>query len=143
MKSINKLVLMGHLTHDPETKTTPGGTVITTFSIAINKSWTTPDGDKKEEVDYYRITAFNKLAEIYNKYLKKGRKTYVEGHLTTHKFTTKDGQARTTTEIIADDINMLDSTKETEAKETEATEITAPADPNAEAEYMEKAKDIA
>lgn len=138
MKSVNLVILIGHLTHDPETKTVTSQTSVTTtianFSIAINTKWKTKDGEEKEEVDYYRIVAFNKLAETVEKYLKKGRKVYVRGHLSTSKYTTKEGQTRTSTEIIADDINMLDSLKETEAEETAAVENIPPTDPSTEAE---------
>jgi len=92
MKSLNSLQLIGNLTHDPEAKTLPSGTPISTFSIAINRTWKDKDGNKQNQVDYYKITVFNKLAEIVEKYLKNAEKY-------TYKDTSQliNGQTKTAT----------------------------------------------
>jgi single-strand DNA-binding protein len=108
-KSLNRVQLIGNLTRDPELRYTPSGTAVCTFSIATNRSWTTDTGEKKDEVDFHRIVAWNKLAEICSQFLIKGRKAYVEGRLTTRSWTGQDGVQKQTTEIIISDMIILDS----------------------------------
>jgi single-strand DNA-binding protein len=95
--------LIGNLTRDPELKYTPAGTAVCTFSIATNRSWTTNDGQTKEEVQYHRVVAWQKLAELCAKLLNKGRKVFAEGRMTYRTFTGKDGIQRTIAEIVLDD----------------------------------------
>lgn len=102
-RSLNRVILIGNLTRDPELKYTPAGTAVCTFGIATNRSWTTADGSTKEDVQYHRIVAWQKLAELCGKLLTKGRKVFVEGRLTYRSFTGKDGQQRSITEIVLDD----------------------------------------
>lgn len=102
-RSINKVMLLGNLTRDPVVKYTSGGTAVATFGLATNRTWNTADGQTKEDVQYHNIVAWAKLADLVNKLLTKGRKVYVEGRLTTRKFTGKDGLERTVTEIVMDD----------------------------------------
>jgi len=102
-RSLNRIVLIGNLTRDPELKYTPAGTAICTFSIATNRSWTTNDGQTKEEVQYHRVVAWQKLAELCGKLLNKGRKVFAEGRMTYRTFTGKDGIQRTIAEIVLDD----------------------------------------
>lgn len=102
-RSINKVVLLGNLTRDPELKYTPAGTAVCTFGIATNRSWTTADGQTKEEAQYHRIVAWQKLAELCSKLLTKGRKVYLEGRITYRDYTDKNGQPRHITEIVLDD----------------------------------------
>jgi len=102
-RSINRVMLLGNLTRDPVVKYTTGGTAVATFAIATNRSWTTSEGQTKEDVQYHNIVAWSKLAELVGKLLVKGRKVYVEGRLTTRKFVGKDGLERTVTEIVMDD----------------------------------------
>ncbi len=108
-KSLNKVQLIGNLTNDPELKYTPTGVAVCTVGLATNRAWTTDAGEKREEAEFHRLVAWRKLAEICGQYLKKGSKIYVEGHLQTRKWTTKDGQERYTTEVVMDDMIMLDS----------------------------------
>lgn len=96
-------MLLGNLTRDPLVKFTTGGTSVATFSIATNRTWTTSDGQTKEDVQYHNIVAWSKLAELVGKLLIKGRKVYVEGRLTTRKYVGKDGVERYMTEIVMDD----------------------------------------
>lgn len=107
-------MLLGNLTRDPVIKFTSGGTSVATFSIATNRAWTTSDGQTKEDVQYHNIVAWAKLAELVGKLLVKGRKVYLEGRLTTRKFTGKDGVERTVTEIVMDDFIVFGEGKRSE-----------------------------
>lgn len=102
-RSLNRVTLIGNLTRDPELKYTPAGTAVCTFGVATNRSWTTAEGQIKEEAQYHRIVAWHKLAELCGKLLVKGRKVYLEGRLTYRTFTGRDGQERTIAEIVLDD----------------------------------------
>src|SRR5438045_9288723 len=102
-RSLNRIILIGNLTRDPELKYTPAGTAVCTFGVATNRSWTTADGQTKEETQYHRIVSWQKLAELSGKLLTKGRKVYLEGRITYRSFVGKDGQQRSITEIVLDD----------------------------------------
>ena len=115
-RSLNRVVLIGNLTRDPELKYTPAGTAVCTFGIATNRSWTTADGQTKDEAQYHRIVAWQKLAELCSKLLTKGRKVYVEGRLTYRSFTGRDGQPRTIAEIVLDDFIVFGDGKRTVAE---------------------------
>lgn len=108
-RSLNKVILIGNLTRDPEMRYTPSGTAVATFSIATNRSWKTESGDTKEDAEFHRIVAWDKLAEICSQLLKKGSKVYVEGRLQTRQWQTKEGQDRTTTEIVISEMMLLDN----------------------------------
>ena len=116
-RSLNKATLIGNLTRDPELRYTPQGTAVCTFSIATNRQWTTESGEKKEDAEFHRIVAWNKLAEICSQLLKKGRKVYVDGRLQTRTWTGQDGAQRSTTEIVISDMIILDSRREGEIGE--------------------------
>lgn len=119
-RSLNKVTLIGNLTRDPELRYTPAGTAVCTFGLATNRSWTTQSGETKEETEFHRIVAWNKLGELCAQLLAKGRKVYVEGRLATHSWTGQDGVQHTTTEIVIEDMIILDSKRV--VKEGEATE---------------------
>jgi len=108
-RSLNKAELIGNLTRDPELRYTPQGTAVCTFGLATNRQWTTDTGDKKEDVEFHRIVAWNKLAELCAQLLAKGRKVFVEGRLQTRRWTAQDGADRTTTEIVINEMIILDS----------------------------------
>lgn len=108
MKSLNKVQLIGNLTRDPEMRYTPQGTAVCTFGVATNRSWTTDSGEKKDEADFHNIVAWNKLAEICAQLLKKGRKVYVEGRLSTRSWQGQDGTQKQRTEIVISDMIILD-----------------------------------
>ncbi len=110
-RSMNKAILIGNLTRDPELKYTPNGTAVCTFGVATNRSWTTTDGQIKEDTQFHRIVAWQKLAELCGKLLAKGKKIYMEGRITYRSFVGKDGQQRAITEIVLDDFIMFDSGK--------------------------------
>ncbi|MFZ3301351.1 MAG: single-stranded DNA-binding protein [Microgenomates group bacterium] len=109
MKSLNKVQLIGNLTRDPELKYTGTGMAVATFTIATNRGWTTDSGEKKEEVDFTRLVAWNKLAEICGQLLKKGRKVYVEGRLSNRSYQDKDGVTKYISEVVINDMILLDS----------------------------------
>jgi single-strand DNA-binding protein len=113
-RSLNKVLLIGNLTRDPELRYTPQGTAVCTFGIATNRSWVTDGGEKKEDTEFHRVVAWNKLAELCSQLLTKGRKVYVEGRLATRNWTGQDGAARTTTEIVIDNMLILDSKRDGE-----------------------------
>lgn len=108
-RSLNKVTLIGNLTRDPELRYTPAGTAVCTFGLATNRSWTTQTGETKEETEFHRIVAWKKLAELCAQLLAKGRKVYVEGRLSTHSWTGQDGSQRTSTEVVIEDMIILDS----------------------------------
>lgn len=108
-RSLNKVQLIGNLTRDPELRYTPQGTAVCTFGLATNRAWTTDDGVKHEEAEFHRIVTWNKLAELCAQLLFKGRRIYVEGRLQTRQWTGSDGLQRKTTEIVTNDMILLDS----------------------------------
>jgi len=109
MASVNKVILVGNLGRDPETRYMPDGAAITNFSIATTEQWKDKAGEKQEKTEWHRISTFQRLAEIAGEYLKKGSQVYIEGRLQTRKWTDKDGVEKFTTEIIADKMQMLGS----------------------------------
>lgn len=114
-RSLNRVQLIGNLTRDPELRYTPNGTAVCSFSLATNRTWTTEAGEKKEEADFHRIVAWNKLGELCSQFLVKGRKVYVEGRLATRTWTAQDGTSRSTTEVVIDDMILLDNKRPEES----------------------------
>jgi single-strand DNA-binding protein len=108
-RSLNKVMLIGNLTRDPEMKSTPSGANVTTFGMATNKSWKDESGELKELAEFHNIVAWNKLAEICQQLLAKGMKIYVEGSLNTRSWEGDDGQKRYRTEVRITDMILLDS----------------------------------
>jgi len=117
-RSLNKVTLIGNLTRDPELRYTPQGTAVSQFGLATNRDWTTAQGERKEEVQYHRIVAWSKLAELCSQLLTKGSKVFVEGRIVYRSFEGKDGQQRNITEIVMDNMIVL-SGKGMVAKTTE------------------------
>jgi single-strand DNA-binding protein len=110
MASVNKVIIVGNLGRDPETRYMPNGEAVTNIAVATTESWKDKSsGEKKEITEWHRITFYRKLAEIAGQYLKKGSQVYVEGRLQTRKWTDKENVERYTTEIIADTMQMLGS----------------------------------
>ncbi len=109
-RGINKVILIGNVGKDPETRYMPSGGAVTNITVATSESWKDKNtGDKQERTEWHRIVFFNKLGEIAGEYLKKGSKVYVEGSLRTRKWQGQDGQDRYTTEIVGSEMQMLDS----------------------------------
>jgi len=112
MRGVNKVILVGTLGRDPETKTFPNGGSLTQFSIATSDSWVDKStGERKEQTEWHRIVLHNRLGEIAQQYLRKGSKVYIEGSLRTRQWTDQNGQERYSTEIRGDQMQMLDSTR--------------------------------
>jgi len=109
MASVNKVILVGNLGRDPETRYTTGGDAVTNIRLATTDVWKDKNGEKQERTEWHNIVFYGRQAEIAGEYLKKGRQIYVEGRLQTRKWQDKEGQDRYTTEIIADRMQMLGS----------------------------------
>jgi single-strand DNA-binding protein len=110
MASVNKVILIGNLGRDPETRYSPDGAAITNIRVATTDTWKDKvTGERKEATEWHTVVFFGRLAEIAGEYLKKGRPVYIEGRLRTRKWTDKDGNDRYSTEIVADNMQMLGS----------------------------------
>lgn len=115
MRGVNKVILVGTLGRDPETKTFPNGGSLTQFSIATSEVWTDKNtGERKEQTEWHRIVLHNRLGEIAQQFLRKGSKVYIEGSLRTRQWTDQNGQERYTTEIRGDQMQMLDARQQGE-----------------------------
>ncbi len=107
-RGVNKVIIVGNLGQDPETRYMPSGSAVTNFTVATNESWKDKQtGEQKERTEWHRVSMFNRLAEVAAEYLRKGSQVYIEGKLRTRKWQGKDGNDRYTTEIIADEMQML------------------------------------
>ncbi|MBD3359725.1 MAG: single-stranded DNA-binding protein [Candidatus Buchananbacteria bacterium] len=106
--NLNKAMIIGNLTRDPEVRSTPQGTSVASFTVATNLVWKDQSGQKQEKVEYHDVVAWRKLADIVGQYLKKGSKVYIEGRLQTRDWTGQDGVKKYRTEIIAENMIMLD-----------------------------------
>jgi single-strand DNA-binding protein len=102
-------MIIGNLGRDPEMKYTQTGTPVTQFSVAVSRTRKSPDGQQIDETEWFRVVAWERLAETCNEYLRKGSKVYIEGRLQTRKWTGQDGQERTTVEVVANEMLLLDS----------------------------------
>jgi single-strand DNA-binding protein len=119
MRGVNKVILVGTLGKDPETKTFPNGGSLTQFSIATSDSWTDKNtGERKEQTEWHRIVLHNRLGEIAQQYLRKGSKVYIEGSLRTRQWTDQSGQERYTTEIRGEQMQMLDSNNRQQSEQS-------------------------
>ena len=108
-RSVNKAIILGNLTRDPEMRYTPQGNSVTSFAVATNRQWNTEEGSTREAVEFHNIVAWNKLAELCVQLLKKGTKVYIEGRLQTRTWDDQKGQKHYKTEIIADDMVVVSS----------------------------------
>src|SRR5881628_2064416 len=137
MASVNKVILVGNLGADPETKYLPSGDAVTNIRVATTDRWKDKaSGEMKEATEWHRIAFFGRLAEVAGEYLKKGSQVYVEGRLRTRKWQDKEGQDRYTTEIVADSMQMLGSragSGEPRAERGEPSSAAKAAEPRAEA----------
>jgi single-strand DNA-binding protein len=109
MASVNKVILIGNLGRDPETRYTTGGDAIANLNIATTEQWKDKSGEKQEKTEWHRVVLFGRQAEIAGEYLKKGRSVYIEGRLQTRKYTDKDGVEKYSTEIVGDRMQLLGS----------------------------------
>jgi single-strand DNA-binding protein len=109
MSSLNKVMLIGNLGRDPEIRYTPDGTPVANFSLATGENWTDKSGSRQEHTEWHSIVAWNRLADLAQKYLSKGRQVYVEGRIRSRDWNDRDGNKRRTTEVIATQIVLLGS----------------------------------
>lgn len=107
-RGLNKVMIIGNLGRDPEMRYTPSGKPVTSFSVAVSRSWVKPEGDRTEATDWFNVVAWGRLAEICSQYLTKGSMVYVEGRLETRSWEADNGQKHYRTEIVAGDVNILD-----------------------------------
>ncbi len=112
MASVNKVILLGNLGRDPETRYTTGGDAVTNLRIATTEQWKDKNGEKQERTEWHTVVLFGRQAEIAGEYLKKGRSVYIEGRLQTRKYTDKEGQEKYSTEIVADRMQLLGGGRE-------------------------------
>ena len=108
MANLNKVMIIGNVGTDPEMRFTPNGNPVTTFRIATSRSYTSPEGERRQETEWFTVVTWNKLAESCNQFLTKGKRAYVEGRLRTHSWEGQDGQRRSRVEIVADRVLFLD-----------------------------------
>jgi len=121
-RGLNKVMIVGHLGRDPEMRYTPSGRPVTTFSVATNRSWTTSDGEKRTDTEWFNVVAWNKLAEICNQYLVKGQQVYIEGRLQTRRWEDSNGPRHTSVEVVANEMIMLGDRRSDEAITDDAPE---------------------
>ena len=111
---LNKVMVIGNLGADPEMRYTANGSAVTEFRVAVNRNYTTNDGERREETEWFRVVTWNRLAETCSQYLSKGRQVYVEGRLRTRSWEGQDGVTRYTTEVIAQEVRFLGSRRDAE-----------------------------
>ena len=107
MASVNKVILLGNLGRDPETRYTTGGDAVTNLNIATSEQWKDKSGEKQERTEWHRVVLFGRQAEVAGEYLKKGRSVYIEGRLQTRKYTDKDGVEKYSTEVVGDRMQLI------------------------------------
>jgi len=139
-RGVNKVILIGNLGQDPEIKSTAAGASIANFSVATSESWKDKNtGQQVEKTEWHRVVAFNRLAEIIGQYVKKGSKIYIEGSLRTRKWQDKEGKDHYTTEVVANEMQMLDSKGGGGASSGGDYSASAPSSRNAPAPMAEPA----
>lgn len=106
-RGLNKVMIIGHLGKDPEMRYTPSGRPVTTFTVAVSRSWNSADGERHAETEWFNVVAWGNLAEICKQYLTKGQQVYIEGRLQTRRWDDKEGQKHTNVEIVANEMMML------------------------------------
>lgn len=108
-RGLNKVLIIGNLGRDPEMRYTPNGKPVTSFSVAVSRGWTTSNGERREATEWFNVVAWASLAEVCNQYLRKGSRVYVEGRLQTRSWDDPDGQRHSRTEVVANEMVILDS----------------------------------
>src|SRR3954452_17269164 len=131
MASVNKVILLGNLGRDPETRYTTGGDAVTNLNIATSEQWKDKSGEKQERTEWHRVVLFGRQAEVAGEYLKKGRSVYIEGRLQTRKYTDKDGVEKYSTEIVGDRMQLIGGGRDSPGGDVEFssgnTSVGAPA----------------
>ena len=127
-RGLNKVMLIGRLGHDPEMRYTPSGKPLTKFQLAVNRSWTSANNEKKTETEWFTVVSWGKLAEICNQYLKKGHQVYIDGRLHTRRWQNDEGVNHSVVEVVAKEMVML-------GRPMEEDEADQPGEPTSEDEY--------
>ncbi len=125
-RGLNKVMIIGNLGKEPELRYTPSGRPVTTFSVAVSRSWKSSNGEHRSETEWFKIVAWGKLAEICKEYLHKGQQVYIEGRLQTRQWEDKEGQQRTTVELIANEMTMLGERRDKTSAEDNSAEYAPP-----------------
>jgi single-strand DNA-binding protein len=134
--NLNKVLIIGRLTRDPEARTTPNGQNVATFSLATSRNWTSAQGEKKEQTDFHRVVVWGKLAEVCSRYLVKGQEAYVEGRLTTRSWQDAQGNKKSTTEIIAQAVQFGAKARGGASSNNEPREAEEKSSPDEEKENL-------
>jgi single-strand DNA-binding protein len=132
MASVNKVILLGNLGRDPETRYTTGGDAVTNLSIATSEQWKDKNGEKQERTEWHRVVLFGRQAEIAGEYLKKGRSVYIEGRLQTRKYTDKDGVEKYSTEVVGDRMQLIGGARDSSGGDVEFNPGSSGAPPRRE-----------
>ncbi len=138
--SFNKVMLMGNLTRDPELRYIPSGQAVTTFTIAVNRTYNSQSGEKKEEVSFVRIVVWARRAEVCNEYLKKGSPVFVEGRLQSRSWEAQDGTKRSALEVIAQNVQFLSRGPRVNEGEEEAADASLPEESSDLSQGIQKSK---
>ena len=123
---LNKVMVIGNLGADPEMRYTANGSAVTNFNVASNREYTTSDGERRQETEWFRVVTWNRLAEICSQYLSKGRQVYVEGRLQTRSWEGQDGVTRYTTELIAQEVKFLGGARDASYEREGGPSLAAP-----------------
>jgi len=115
-------MIIGHLGRDPEMRYTPSGRPVTTFTVAVSRSWNTADGERRTETEWFNIVAWGNLAEICKQYLYKGQQVYIDGRLQTRRWEDKEGQKHTSVEVVANEMMMLGDRRDSSSQTQESSE---------------------
>ncbi|WKZ35524.1 MAG: single-stranded DNA-binding protein [Anaerolineales bacterium] len=135
-RGLNKVQIIGHLGKDPEMRYTPSGKPVTTFSVAVSRSWNSADGERHSETEWFNVVAWGNLAEICKQYLVKGQQVYIEGRLQTRRWDDKEGVKHTSVEIVAGEMMMLGERREANNQSQEADNASSePANGAADDEF--------
>ena len=121
-RGLNKVQIIGHLGKDPEMRYTPSGKPVTTFSVAVSRSWNSADGERHSDTEWFNVVAWGNLAEICKQYLTKGQQVFVEGRLQTRRWDDKEGQKHTSVEIVANEMMMLGDRRDANNSHTQEAE---------------------
>ena len=133
-RGLNKVMIIGHLGRDPEMRYTPSGRPVTTFSVAVSRSWNTVDGERHTETEWFNVVAWGNLAEICKQYLYKGQQVYIEGRLQTRRWDDKEGQKHTSVELVANEMMMLGERRDSSHQPPESDSESQQNETDADAE---------
>ncbi len=130
-RGLNKVMIIGHLGRDPEMRYTPSGKPVTTFSVAVSRSWNSGDGERHTETEWFNIVAWGNLAETCKQYLTKGQQVYIEGRLQTRRWDDKEGVKHSSVEVVANEMMMLGERRESSHASHESTAASEETEPPA------------